>query len=82
MKITIESTSEIVILEHFEGSEVLSIPARVWEGATESGVRVVCLIARIAVKDDQDCTQFEKELLEIKPPTMEAVRAFPLRLVL
>lgn len=41
MKITIESTSKIV---HLNG-----IPARVWEGQTESGVLIHCYVTRVAV---------------------------------
>ena len=73
MRIQLESTSQIV--------EVNGVPARVWEGATESGVAVACLITRIAVKRDADCSQFEAELKETRPPTAE-LNAFPLRMVL
>jgi hypothetical protein len=83
MKITVESTSEVVTLVTNEGTRrATEVQARVWEGETESGIRVVCLIARIAVKADQDCTQFERELCEMKLPTIEALKAFPLRLIL
>jgi hypothetical protein len=57
-----------------------SVPARVWEGVTGSGVRVHCLITRIAAHKDDDLTQFEAELIEHRPPTTP--RVFPLRLIL
>jgi hypothetical protein len=77
MTITIESTDKIVKL--VEG--VSSIHCRVWEGQTVSGVKVHCFIPRIAAKDDQDLTQFEKELQEKRPASAE-IRAIPLRLIL
>ncbi len=74
MKLTIESTTEIVTLND-------SVQARVWEGETASGIKVQCLITRIAVHKSEDCSQFEKELREQKPPTVEE-RAFPARMIL
>ncbi len=74
MKITIESTTEIVTLND-------SVQARVWEGETASGIKVQCLITRIAVHKGDDCSQFEAELTEQKPPTI-AERAFPSCMIL
>jgi hypothetical protein len=54
---------------------------RVWEGQTESGVKVHCFIPRIAAKDDQDLSQFERELKECRPASAE-ISAIPLRLIL
>lgn len=73
MKITIESTSKIVLAN--------GIQCRVWEGQTESGIKVECLIPRIAARKGQDLSQFEKELEECSPPSAEA-SAFPLRMIL
>jgi hypothetical protein len=73
MKITIENTTEIV--------EVNRVPARVWEGTTESGIKIQCLITLIAALKTEDCSQFERELQEQKPPTV-AERAFPMRMLL
>jgi hypothetical protein len=73
MKLTIESTSGIV--------EVNGIPARVWEGVSERGVKVQCLVTRIAVHNNDDSSQFEAELRETAPPTAPE-RAFPLRMIL
>jgi hypothetical protein len=80
MRITLESTSkivEIVDLEH-----TTPVQARVWEGTTGSGIRVIALIPRIAVKNGQDTAEFEAELKEQRPPSREAVEAFPLRMIL
>jgi hypothetical protein len=78
MKITIESTSEITSLVTLSGE----IPARVWEGKTDSGIPVYCLVTRIAVKADADCSQFERELKEQAAPSSDAIRTFPLHLIL
>ncbi len=74
MKITIESTSEIVTLN-------AGVQARVWDGTTDSGIKIQCLITRIAVHKGDSCAQFEAELLEQKPPST-GVRAFPARMIL
>lgn len=74
MKLTIESTEAVVTVN--------GVPARIWEGTSESGVRVFCLVTRVAVQRDQDCTQFERELQECRPPTPEALVLFPLRMLL
>lgn len=65
MRITIESTTRMV--------EVNGVPARVWEGKTESGIPVFCLVTRIGVHEDEDCTQFENELKECKAPTFSTL---------
>jgi hypothetical protein len=75
MKITIESTDELVTING-------SVPARIWEGVSEGGVAVICLVTRIAVKKEADCTEFDRELAEQREPSVEALRAFPSRLVL
>ena len=55
MKITIENTDKIVTLN--------GVPARIWEGETDSGIRVHCFIPRIAVRrDEARIEEFEQEL--------------------
>lgn len=85
MKITIESTSKVVTLK---AGGLDSVLARIWEGQTESGVPVYCLITRMAPTiDPQDpanaekFTQFERELKEQRIPSAE-IEAIPLRLIL
>ena len=74
MKISIESTEKIV---EFDG-----IPARVWEGETESGIKIHCYITRVAINADEKRTEeFEQELKEQKPPSAE-IQAIPLRMIL
>ena len=58
-----------------------AIECRVWEGVTETGIRVQCLIPRIATFAANDQEQFIRELEAKKPPTAE-LNAFPLRMVL
>jgi hypothetical protein len=72
LKICIESTDRIVSLN--------GVPARVWEGATDSGIDVICFVIRIAVKADEDCSQFEKELMECRVPSVAASR-LPSRMI-
>jgi hypothetical protein len=73
MKMTIESTTKIV--------QANGIDCRVWEGTTEHGVKIICLIPRIAVQKGQDVSQFEAELTEQRAPTV-AAEAFPLKMIL
>ena len=73
MRITIESTSKIV--------NANGIDCRIWEGFTERGIKVECLIPRIAARADQDLSQFEAELQECREPSAYA-QAFPTRMVL
>lgn len=74
MKITIESTTKIT---HFN-----SIPVRVWEGQTESGIKVNCFIARVSIDADEPrADEFKEELQEHNPPSPE-IEAIPLRMIL
>ena len=74
MKITINSTTLIATLN--------GVPARIWEGVTESGIPVTCYVTRIAIdKDEPRAAEFENELTEHAPPSPE-VAAIPLRLIL
>lgn len=60
MKLQIESTDRIVLIN--------GVPARVWEGTTEGGVPCLCFVTRVAVRNDRDSSEFERELLEQGPP--------------
>jgi hypothetical protein len=77
MKVTLESTTKIVELKTDAGV----VPARIWEGTTESGVKVHAYVTRIAVARDDDTSQFERELKECRAPSPE-VQAIPLRMIL
>lgn len=73
MRITLENTSKIV--------ELNGIPARIWEGRTESGIQIHAFITRVAVRNDADCSEFERDLQETRAPS-PAVAALPTKLVL
>ena len=77
MKLNIESTTKIVELSIGNAR----VPARIWEGQTDTGIRVHCYVTRVAVGEDQDQAQFESELRECRAPSPE-VDAIPLRPVL
>jgi len=79
MKITIESTSKITMLVGDGGG---AVAARVWEGYTESGIRIHAFITRIAVSTQEDTSEFERDLLETRPPSDDIARQIPSRMVL
>lgn len=80
MKLTIQSTKKIVIIKSGRFSD--GVPARIWEGTTESGIKVHCYITRVAIdKDEPNALEFEKELQECKEPSVE-VENLPLSLIL
>jgi len=72
MKVTIESTTKIV--------ELNGVLARIWEGETESGIKVHAFITRIAC-EKKDVNQFDEELISCKPPSKE-IETYPLKLIL
>lgn len=73
MRITLESTTKMV--------EVNGVPARIWEGTTESGIPIHAYITRVAVETNQNQAEFERELNQHRAPS-PAVQAISLRLVL
>lgn len=72
MKITIESTQQTMTVN--------GVKCRIWEGKTESGIKINCIIPRIAVCADADQTEFDKEFVHEKAPSNEAIEAFPLKM--
>lgn len=76
MKVTLTSTSMIVTLSGVE--------ARVWEGHTDSGIKMHAFITRVAIdrNDDRAAAQFNAELLEQRPPSPEVSEAYSLRMIL
>ncbi len=66
MKITLESTNEI---RTFNG-----VPARIWQGETDSGIKLHCFISNIAIsknETEEAIDQFNKKLLECEAPTAD-----------
>jgi len=78
MKLALQSTTKIVELGVAGGGSCM---ARIWEGRTESGIKVHAYITRIAVAEGENTEQFDAELLQCKTPSA-AVAAIPLRLIL
>ena len=73
MIVKLESTTKLVTVN--------GVPARIWEGTTDSGIPVHAYVTRIAVHKDADASQFERELQECRVPSPE-VAAISTRLVL
>ncbi len=73
MEITLQSTTKTVALN--------GVPARIWEGTTASGIKVICFITRVAVLSSADLSEFNRELEACLPPSPDAW-SFPARLVL
>lgn len=81
MKIIIESTTKIVELKNEHGI----VSARVWEGETDTGIKVHAFITRISHDLDEPADrieQFTRELLAQRPPSAEVARAYDLRMIL
>ena len=74
MKITIESTTKLV--------ELNGVPARLWEGQTESGIKVHAYVTRIAVDADEPRQEeFQQELHACRQPSPQ-IQVFDFRLIL
>jgi hypothetical protein len=71
--VTIESTDKFV--------ELNGVPARIWEGQTHKGARVIVYVTRIAVRDGEDVSEFESDLRACREPSA-AAKAIPLRMIL
>lgn len=59
MKITIESTEKLADLN--------GVDCRLWEGVTENGIPCKVFVHRVAVREDRDSSQFDRELSEMPP---------------
>lgn len=81
MKITLESTTKIVELG-IENTNAF-VAARIWEGATDTGIPVHVYIVRIATEKNppENEEELKKELLQCRTPS-EGVQAIPLRLII
>jgi hypothetical protein len=84
VKITIETTSRIVLLE-IDGR---TVPARIWQGQTESGIPVHCYVTRIVPeihetdpRIDELTAEFERELKREATPRA-TLGPIPLRMIL
>jgi hypothetical protein len=66
VKLTLEQTPDIV--------ELNGVPARIWIGQTESGVRVHAFIAAIAIEETADAALFAAQLQSVPIPEFMQVR--------
>ena len=58
------------------------VPARIWEGETESGIKIHCYITRVAIDANEPrVEEFRTELEECQAPSVE-VSGIPLSLIL
>ncbi len=74
MKVTLENTTKCVTLN--------GVPARIWEGETDSGIKVHAYITRIAVdENEKNLKQFEEELCEQRAPSAQ-IEAIPLKMII
>lgn len=73
MQILINSTTKIVSIN--------GVPARIWEGRSHGGSKVICFITRIAVPDGEPTEEFNNELQQHEPPSADA-QSFPLSLII
>jgi len=73
MKVQLESTTKIVRLN--------GVPARIWEGHTAAGVPCHAYVTRIAVANDQDASEFERELQEHAAPSLD-IEAIPFSMII
>ena len=70
MKATIESTNKIVMIKPSPLAD--GVPARIWEGETESGIKVHCYITRVAIDSNEPrANEFSAELEECRAPSVE-----------
>ena len=86
MKITIEQTDEIMLIEDSEHGGM--VRARLWQGETDSGIPVHCFVTLIAPtvpESDPDietkAAQFGAELQRVHPKRPE-IGPIPLRMIL
>lgn len=69
MKLAIWNTSRVVTIN--------GVTARLWEGATDKGVKVHCLVTLIAADESADLAAFGRELEEQAEPSVESLMIFP-----
>lgn len=80
MKITLESTDRIVQLK--SSTHGGTVPGRVWQGKTESGIQLFVVITSLAVERTQDQSEFQAAFQEHTAPEAGAIQAFPLRFII
>lgn len=56
------------------------VPHRIWEAVTSSGIRCFLFVASVMVHEDENESDFEKELEQQSQPSVDT-EAIPLRLL-
>ena len=81
MKLTLQSTTKIVMIKPNPLSD--GVQARVWEGTSESGIKVHCYITRVELPavESEKADEFRAELEQCKPPSVE-IAALPFSFIL
>ena len=74
MKLTLESTECIV---NINGAQ-----CRIWRGYSESGIPCTAWVALIAVRNKDDLSEFDAELVTRPQPHPHESEVWPLRMVL
>jgi hypothetical protein len=69
MKLAIWNTSRLITIS--------GVTARLWEGTTDKGVKVHCLITTVAADAGADLAEFDRELAEVQEPSPESDTIFP-----
>lgn len=69
MKVTLESTSTIATLNTPDGS----VPVRLWEGTTESGIPVHAFVARVLPNALDDEPRINAEVANHREPSPAVV---------
>lgn len=69
MKVTLESTLDHLILKTPDGS----VPARRWQGTTESGIVVHAYVTRLFATSVDDTERLEREIVSEQEPTRRDV---------
>ena len=78
MEALLHSTSKTVELVTESGC---TVEARIWEGTTAKGVSVIAFITRVAAHQDDDLSEFNADLADVRPPSF-AARSHPDRMIL
>jgi hypothetical protein len=55
-------------------TDIHGVPVRLWDGMTERGVRCKVFVHLIAVHDQADQMEFERELKQMLPPAKPPIR--------
>lgn len=64
MKVNFESTSKLAEISAVETGDTGGMLTRVWDGETESGIKVRAFVARMIAVDPADQPRFRRELME------------------